>query len=313
MLHPLVSVVMPVFNAEKYLRESIESILSQTFETFEFIIINDGSNDDSVEIINSYNDKRIVLIDQENTGLPTALNNGIKIAKSKYIARMDADDISLPIRLKEQYDYLEKNNNVIAVGTHANIIDMDGNYVCNSRKSLSNEEICKNFPETPFIHPSVMFRKEMYLKAGGYLNVPIVEDVLFFISMSKLGNLENLDLTLINYRLSPQAISRKSKRTVKISNEIVSCFYKTGSLFDKDLTRIRKSLKKSTFKEKVFQYYILLAKKYLWTNNQPKLARKNIRNGLKYCKSNPIPYSLYLISYLPSKLVIKIYKKIKFR
>ena len=102
-----ISVVMSVYNGEIYLYEAIESILNQTFTNFEFIIIDDGSTDNSAEIIKSYDDNRIVLIQQGNKGLAAALNEGIKIAKGKFIARMDADDISLPTRLETQIQFME--------------------------------------------------------------------------------------------------------------------------------------------------------------------------------------------------------------
>jgi glycosyltransferase involved in cell wall biosynthesis len=137
---PLISVVMPVYNAAQYLREAIDSILNQTFRDFEFIIINDGSTDRSLEIIQSYNDDRIRLINQKNTGLAKALNNGIAIAKSDFIARMDADDISIPERLTSQFSFLESNVDVVAVGSNAEVIDKEGNHVyCTAQPSTWSE------------------------------------------------------------------------------------------------------------------------------------------------------------------------------
>lgn len=108
--YPLVSVVMSVYNGETYLHEAIDSVLNQTYSNFEFIIINDGSVDKSLSIIQSYNDKRIVLIDNDkNKGLIFSLNKGVEVAQGKYIARMDADDINLPNRLEKQVHYLESN------------------------------------------------------------------------------------------------------------------------------------------------------------------------------------------------------------
>ena len=118
-MKPLISVVMSVYNGEKYLKRSIDSILNQTFKDFEFIIINDGSTDKSLEIIKSYDDDRIVLIDQENKGLTKSLNIGIKTASGKYIARQDADDVSLPDRLKKQVDFLEVREDVVLLGCRA--------------------------------------------------------------------------------------------------------------------------------------------------------------------------------------------------
>lgn len=119
---PQISVIMSVYNGEKYLREAIDSILNQTFTHFEFIIVNDGSTDKSLNIIKSYNGSRIILVQQENKGLAAALNEGIKIAKGKYIAMMDADDISLPTRLEKQIQFMEAHPEYVAIGSWANKI-----------------------------------------------------------------------------------------------------------------------------------------------------------------------------------------------
>ena len=119
MSEPVISVIMPVYNAETYVEEAIKSILNQTFEDFEFLIINDGSEDNSLSIINNYasKDNRIKIISREKKGLVFSLNEGIKLAKGKYIARMDADDISVPERFKKQISYLERNSDVDICGT----------------------------------------------------------------------------------------------------------------------------------------------------------------------------------------------------
>ena len=110
MQKPLVTVLMPVYNGEKYLREAMDSILKQTLTNFEFLIIDDGSKDSSVKIINSYNDPRIKLVKNEiNLGISKTLNRGIELASAELIARMDADDISYPSRLQKQYDYFTNN------------------------------------------------------------------------------------------------------------------------------------------------------------------------------------------------------------
>ena len=116
---PLVSVVMSVYNGEKFLRESVESILSQTFKDFEFIIINDGSKDQTEKILNEYEslDTRIILVNQKNEGLTKALARGCKLAKGKYIARQDVDDVSTPKRIEKQVDYLSNHQENVLIGT----------------------------------------------------------------------------------------------------------------------------------------------------------------------------------------------------
>ena len=119
----MLSVIMPVFNEEKYIAQAIDSIICQTYSNFEFIIINDGSSDSSIDIIKSYNDKRIRVIDNgKNIGISQSLNKGINISQGEYIARMDANDIATQNRFEMQINYLE-NNEVTLVGTHHDIIN----------------------------------------------------------------------------------------------------------------------------------------------------------------------------------------------
>ena len=111
---PFVSVVMSVYNGELFLKEAIDSILSQTYKKFEFIIIDDGSTDGSLNIINEYSDERIkILVNPKNEGLIFSLNKGIELALGTYIVRMDADDISLPQRIEEQVSFMEKHGSIV--------------------------------------------------------------------------------------------------------------------------------------------------------------------------------------------------------
>src|SRR2546423_6687976 len=126
-MRPRVSVLMPVYDVAKYLREAIDSILGQTFTDFEFIIIDDASTDRSAEIINSYNDPRIRFIQNEkNVGLIATLNRGLDLAYGEYLARMDQDDVSLPERLAKQVAFMETASDVAASGTWARDIDDKG-------------------------------------------------------------------------------------------------------------------------------------------------------------------------------------------
>jgi glycosyltransferase involved in cell wall biosynthesis len=160
---PLVSVLMPVYNGEKYLREAIDSILNQTFTDFEFLIINDGSTDDTENIILSYSDARIRYIkNEENLKLIATLNKGLDLAQGKYIARMDADDISICNRLEVQFNFMESNPEIGLLGT--NILDFQ-NDIDNRRKisyKTKHDEIkFKLFFDTHFPHPSAFIRKNI--------------------------------------------------------------------------------------------------------------------------------------------------------
>ena len=157
-----ISVLMSVNNGERYLKQSIDSIIHQTFNDFEFIIINDGSNDDSLKIIKSYNDNRIKLINnKKRLGLTKSLNIGLKSCKSDIIARMDADDISKKDRFEKQYHYLLKNKDIAVLGGQVILIDQNDNELKqNPRYPLSNQLIkWELFNEVPFCHPSIFIRK----------------------------------------------------------------------------------------------------------------------------------------------------------
>ena len=158
----LVSVILPVYNAQKYLEEAIESIINQTYTNFEFIIIDDGSGDNSLNIINKYQkqDSRILVITRENKGLVYTLNEGINQAKGKYIARMDADDISLSNRFEKQIELLE-NSNIDICGCHYLLVDEYNNINGLNLTPLSHEMCFLSLAsKVPFAHPSVMIRKE---------------------------------------------------------------------------------------------------------------------------------------------------------
>ncbi len=167
-----ISVVMSVYNSEKWLKDCISSILSQTFTNFEFIIINDGSNDRSEFIIQSfaYQDKRIKLYNQQNLGLTKSLNKAISLSSGKYIARIDADDISLPDRLKKQYEILESNNEIGLSYTSYFEIDKVGEKIKKVIAISKFEKIKYNLSKgvNNIAHSSVMFRKSIFEMLNGY-------------------------------------------------------------------------------------------------------------------------------------------------
>lgn len=209
---PTVSVVMPAFNAEKYLREAIESILSQTFTDFEFIIVNDGSTDSTKDIILSYNDPRIIYLENEiNSGIVVTLNKGLDAARGKYIARMDADDISLPERFAAQVDFLDTHPDIGVVGTYLQIIDEQGNnkYIFENA-SDPNECFVNMIFATCVGHPTVMLRREIltqnHLRYEEYFKG--MEDYYLWWQMSKFTKFSNLKLPLLNYRKHSAQITK---------------------------------------------------------------------------------------------------------
>lgn len=163
------SVVLSTYNDEKYLAESIQSILDQTYPHFEFIIVNDGSKDGTLNIIKSFNDPRIVLIDKPNTGLIDSLNRGVRAAKYDWIARMDGDDVAEPNRFEEEVKLLK--DGVAVVSSQCNIINSEGKYIGKTKlptkKWLINACIESAY-RLPVVHPSSIFNKAIWQEVGGY-------------------------------------------------------------------------------------------------------------------------------------------------
>ncbi len=160
---PKISVVMPAYNAERFIKQAIESILAQTFTDFEFIIINDGSKDATEGIIKSFLDPRIVYIENpENRGLSYSFNHGIRAARGKYIARMDADDVSLPVRFKTQFDFLETHPDISILGSSMIEIDENGRRKIFLRREPTHLGIkWSSLFSTPMYHPTIMARTEV--------------------------------------------------------------------------------------------------------------------------------------------------------
>ncbi|NDW09800.1 glycosyltransferase family 2 protein [Dysgonomonas sp. 520] len=221
---PFVSVVMPAYNAEKYLKEAIDSILNQTYKNFEFIIVDDGSTDKTSEIIESYTDNRIKLLkNDKNRGLIYSANIAIRVATGKYIARMDADDISLPERLEKQVLFLEKNNEVSILGT--SYVRSDNNKQVHHPE---NTELIKIYllEGTTFAHPSVMIRRNNIVQYNLFFQDEYIsaEDYALWTSFSmKNLNMANLQDVLVYYRIHNEQISvskafeqRETTRKVRI-------------------------------------------------------------------------------------------------
>jgi len=202
----LVSVLMPVYNTANYLVEAIDSILNQSYSHFEFIIINDGSTDESLSILEKYarQDARIKVVSRENKGLIKTLNEGLNLAVGEYIARMDADDISLPLRFEKQLKYLEEHLDCIAVGTLAQLIDSDGDIIgpmggLQTHSEIDNAHLSGK--GGAIVHPSAMIRREILFESGGYLDeFENAEDLDLWLRLAEIGKLANIPETLFLYR-----------------------------------------------------------------------------------------------------------------
>lgn len=210
---PTVSVVMPVYNGEKYLREAIDSILSQTFTDFEFIIINDGSTDSTKEIILSYNDSRIVYLEnQKNSGIVVTLNKGLDRAVGKYIARMDSDDISVKDRLEKQVAFLDKNKDVGLLGTGICIF---GEGVKQEKRLFSKDH---NLLKAELIfssclaHPTVMMRRCVLVNGNLHYNESFAgrEDFALWWEFVKVSRAAAIPEVLLYYRIHNKQVTKNN-------------------------------------------------------------------------------------------------------
>lgn len=223
---PSVSVVMSVYNGSEYIDAAIKSILNQTFKDFEFIIVNDGSTDDSLKKIQSYKDSRIKIISQDNKGLVASLNTAIAASITDNIARQDADDISVNNRLQAEYDAMHNNPEVVLLGSSIITIDENSKVLNQHKVLLNNSELKQELlVRSPFAHGSVMFNKDAFIKAGGYKqNDWPAEDYGLWVRMANHGGFMNIDEPLYKYRENTQGISavnqhRQQEKTESIQND----------------------------------------------------------------------------------------------
>lgn len=310
---PLITVLMPAYNAEKYIAEAIDSVLDQTFGNFELLIINDGSLDSTPKIIESYNDPRIRLINQANQGIAAALNMGLLNARAELIARFDADDICMPDRLKTQYDFLLENPGYIIVGTDAHYITMDGEYVfSHSMPAHTNQQIQElTVSKCPFIHSSVLFYKDPILKAGGYdTHAYAFQDHLLWSKVIKEGKAVNIAKPLLKVRLNPESISIDEKWRTKRYHEIKSGSIRRGNMTEQEGRELLSILKKQNNPRiKEGSYYSLLGKKYLWDNHQPEKARINLKKAIRIHPGRLDSYAIMALSFFPKEFINWIYKR----
>jgi len=211
---PTISVLMSVYNADRYLAEAIESILNQTLDDFEFLITDDGSTDRSLKILQRYaaEDSRIKLITRPNTGFVVALNELLALAQGEFIARMDADDVALPQRFAQQVALLRREPMVVCVGGAQDKIDEAGRVLIHHEDPLHDTEIQRMAlcGKVPINHPSAMMRRKAILQVGGYdAALYPAEDLDLWLRLGEIGKLANLPETVLKYRQHANSISEK--------------------------------------------------------------------------------------------------------
>ena len=210
---PTVSVVMPVYNAKRYVAETVASVLAQTSGDFEFVIVDDGSTDGTDALLRrlAARDPRIRLNRRPNTGISGALNDGIAMARGEFVARMDADDLMLPERLARQIEFLRGHPDCVAVGAQVEVIDPYGAPVERLAHKLTHEEIEAELLTGcgfAMVHPVVTMRREAVVRAGGYRSqYDTQEDLDVFLRLAEVGRLANLPECLLKYRQHYESIN----------------------------------------------------------------------------------------------------------
>lgn len=235
---PKISIIMAVFNGEKYLHFAIDSVIEQDFIDYELIIIDDCSKDSTAEIISSYSDNRIKYIrNQVNLGQTPSLNIGLKSARAKYIARIDADDIYLPGKLSKQFEFMEKNKNIVVCGTNGYKIDENGKVIGKLKVPQEPKDISFHlFYGSPMIHVSVLMRKSPIIEIGGYdEKYPYCADFALWSKLiKKKYQICNLPYELIQFRTfkgSLGAINKLGPSGIEATNIIFSNISNRSNLF----------------------------------------------------------------------------------
>ena len=220
MTSPKISVVLPAYNSAEFISEAIESILNQTFTDYEFIIIDDGSKDGTSDVVEKFKDQRILLIKQENMGLAKTLNKAIfEVARAPLIARQDHDDISKATRLEKQYQFMRQNPDCVLLGTRAEIWVDDVPSDRFHDHPLEDAQLRFDLMfDNPFVHSSVMFRRETVVAVGGYAtkNDRQPEDYELWSRLSRVGTVSNLEERLLIYREMSKSMTRVNSYTSRV-------------------------------------------------------------------------------------------------
>ncbi|MCC3155280.1 glycosyltransferase [Hymenobacter sp. BT770] len=231
--NPFVTVIMPVFNSELYIEEAINSIINQSYKNFEFLIFDDGSTDNSLALIKKYKDKRLTVFHHSvNTGYVRHLNEGLKLAKGDFIARMDADDIAKPDRLQKQLSYLITNPDVGVCGSQ---VELFGDRLDKMMVPKDHESIrIALMSYCPIWHPTVMIRKSLMAENNSNYNTAFLyaEDYDLWTQLINRTRFHNLDEMLLKYRIHNQQVSSTKKSIQRKESGLIIYNYLQGLGFN---------------------------------------------------------------------------------
>jgi glycosyltransferase involved in cell wall biosynthesis len=213
-------VLLPVWNGEVFLAQAIESMLRQTFSSFELIVMDDGSTDRTAAIAEEFasRDDRVRVLRRPHEGLPGTLNAGIAVARGEYVARMDADDISIPERLQKQVAYLDAHPACVALGAWIEVLDEEGRHIGLKRFATTHHEISAALLRcvSPMAHPTIVVRRDVLRSTGGYdtRRYPS-EDLDLWFRLGERGELANLAETLLQHRRHKAAVGVREREKMK--------------------------------------------------------------------------------------------------
>jgi glycosyltransferase involved in cell wall biosynthesis len=308
-----VTVLMPAFNAAGYIGAAIESVLSQTFAAFELLIIDDGSVDNTVEVVSNFNDPRIKLVKSNHQGVAATLNLGLHQAQGSYIARFDADDICHPTRLEKQFHFLENNPGYVLCGSDASYMDESGEHLFHFRCiGHSHEEISAQLPEhCPVIHSSVMFKKEPVMNAGCYpIDAHNFEDHLLWVQLANSGKYFNFPEELIKVRFNPASVTIDEKWRGRRFRSLKKKILYQGFVTQAEGRELQAILSdQDTRKIKEGAYYALCGKKFLVNNHRPLKARSHLSKAIRIHPLRLDNYAFYVLSFFPGKFIRWLHSK----
>lgn len=299
--NPKVTVLMSVFDGEEYVKLAVNSILSQTFTDYEFLIINDGSTDKTCEFIECYDDPRIRLIHNKATiGLTKSLNIGLRLALGEYIARHDYDDISMPQRLEDQVRYLDAHPEVMIVGGQIGLIDACGSVIPipPEKKSLGMEGILLHLAiDNPFVHSAVMFRKDAIVELGGYNEeYRTSQDIELWSRLLYNYKGANLESKVIDFRVHDNSVS-SGRYKVNQGDERKRTIQRGTNLM---LSNLRRLFPEDEVSDEWVNLYVgIYVENWPESKHKAKLLLDGMKNIKKYAlrfEERDRKYSMQLIS-----------------
>lgn len=295
---------MPACNAGKYIAEAILSVLGQSFKDYELLIVDDGSTDDTLAVIRQFRDPRIRVLCKKKEGISAALNAGLNKARGVYIARFDADDICMAIRLERQVLFLDGHPAYVVVGSDAEYISENGEHLFNfCCKGHTHREIIGNlYRHCPVIHSAAMYRKEAILRVGGYSHhAHNFEDHLLWVQVLKTGKCCNLPEPLIKVRINPHSVTIDERWRGRRFRQLKQGVLERGTITKEEGDELLNIIMRQDNKKiKEGAYHALCGKKLLAENYRPARARWHVTRSIY---ANPFRldnYVLLSVSFLPA-------------